>query len=150
MSGARLFPSVVMLALCFTAVGVMQSGCTSTRSDESADQQSPVPRAPAKAVVSTWTTSSRGQMTIWFQNQSATATEIVYRLALTDCVNIIVPTTGQACGSVLAPQGFIELSPRGAGLGRELYRLDIPARDPSKSSTFHYAFHVDPKAAVHQ
>ena len=86
-------------------------------------------------------------MTIWFQNQSSVS-EIVYRLELTDCVNIIVPTTGQVCGSVFAPRGFIELTPRGAGLGRELYRLDIPARDPSKPSTFHYAFHVDPKSAV--
>jgi|GEM_PF-3456298 len=145
---ACLTRSVVVLGLCLAAVGAIQSGCTSTRSNGSSDDQTPSPRSQRKAAVTAWTTSSQGQTTIWFQNQTASATEIVYHLELTDCVNIIVPTTGQACGSVLAPQGFIELSPRGAGLGRELYRLDIPARDPTKRSSFHYTFHVDPKSAV--
>jgi hypothetical protein len=145
---ARLSPSVVAFWLCLLVTGVIQSGCTSTRSNSGSDDQTPSPHAQRKTAVTTWTTSSPGQVTIWFQNQTASATEIVYHLELTDCVNIIVPTTGQACGPVFAPRGFIELTPRGAGLGREPYRLDIPARDPSKPSTFHYTFHVDPKSAV--
>jgi hypothetical protein len=137
--------SVVVFALCLAAVGLMQSGCTSTRSSGSSDDQTPSPRAPGKVGVTTWTTSSRGIVTIWFQNQVASSSMMVHHLELTDCVNVIVPTTGQACGSVFAPRGFAELSPRGAGLGRELYHLDIPARDPNRPIFFHYSFHIDPK-----
>lgn len=132
------------LALLLVALSALQAGCMSTRHDEGAVGQTPVPSGPKRALVTTWTTSSPGHVIIWFQNQ-APVSIIIYRLELTDCVNIIVPTTGQQCGSVFAPNSVIELTGRGAGLGRDLYRLDVPARDPNQPCSLHYTFHVDRK-----
>lgn len=128
------------LALALAVVAAMLSSCWSAHGSGSSKE---TPSPAAAAPIRTWTTSGYGAVTIWFQNQSADVTLRVHDVELADCVNVYVPSSGRACGIVVPNQRHITLTTLGSGLGRDVYQLTIPARDPTKPMSLHYTFRVD-------
>jgi len=95
------------------------------------------------AKLNTETTRGYGSVTIWFQNQSDAEDILIHDVELTGCVNVYIPTSGQACGVVIPFQRYIRLMPYGSGLGGDVYKIAILARDPTKPMSLQYKYRVD-------